>query len=985
MATTWGTTETSLQCGIDVSESPSTVTSATASVTVTWTVYARAYYAFEDPQILTLSNAISATKNYYLSAPDYPAVTTYKIGTWTQTVNTSYSADVTKTLVAGISNVWNGATPGHSRTVTISKRPPQVPDSPTSVTATLSGTTTGVISWVRPSNASSASDIWTNVVVERSVNGGAYASLITLAGTATSYSNTGLAANTSYTYRVKATNVTGSSAYVTSNTLQTTLPIPTSVTPAQSATVTVPNPTLGGTFAAIVGGTGKLEWELASDSGFTTNYKVITESDADLTASGTHTETPTIANLALTSGTWYLRAHVINDTGMSGPWSTAQSFTATIPALPAPTAVTPASGATVTTMRPTLGATITADTAGRLSKAEWQLATNSGFTTNLRTIVELDTDLRASGATTEVVPEAQLISMDLGTTWYVRARQVGNDGSVSAWSTGTSFTLAVAAPPVPTAITPATGGPTIGTNTPTLGATIGAASEGRTSRAEWQLATDTGFTTNLRTVTESTGKLRTSGATTEVVPSGSKLTQTTWYLRARAIDQYGQASSWSAYTTFVVSHAPTALTRTPANDATIQYGATNNFGWTFTDISSSDTQTAYEVVVERNDTGASVLATGKVTSTANNADLAISASYKDVKLRWKVRLWDTDNVVGNYSGYALLTLSDPPVVTITSPTPAQQLTTGQPTFTWSNDGTTIQASRRVVVVHDSDGIVVYDSGTTSTSSTSHTASRVILENGEAYTATVTVTDTVGMVGSSTVSFTTSYLAPDSTTFLVDETNFDELGYVYIDWSQTTPDGFFVDWRVYRRPVESVSWDLIFTSTDPELRVAYDWIVPSGNVYEYAVTQRAGRFGSVIESPIVQTESRIVSGTHYWILNPLDDSDNMRLSNVTSDSYTDSYDEAELIIINRGRKINQGTRIGYDGSLVAQLRDDEDGLTARQKRVKLQTIKAARTTYYLRNPFGDLLEISLGNIGVSRVAGVGTSEFVDVTIPYKEVF
>jgi hypothetical protein len=984
MSTTWGTTEISLQCGIDVSQSPATVTKDTASVTLTWTVYVKAYYAFEDPQILTLSNALSTTKNYYLSAPDYPSVTTYKIGSWTQTVNTSYSGTVSKTLVAGISNVWNGATPGHSRTITIAKRPPQVPSPATSITAALSGTTTANISWVRPSNASSASNIWENVVVQRSVNGGAYSTLTTLAGTATSHQNTGLLANTTYTYRVYATNDSGSSTTVTSSTLQTTLPIPTSITPAQSATVTVPNPTLGGTFSTIVGGTGKLEWQLATDNQFTTNYNVVTESDADLTASGTHTETVSIANLSLSNGTWYIRAHVVDNGGLDGPWSATQSFTVNVPALPAPTAVTPASGATVTTMRPTLGATITVDTAGRSSKAEWQLATNSGFTTNLRIVTEGSVDFRASGATTEVVPVDDQISMDLATTWYIRGRQIGNDGSVSAWTAGTSFTLSVTAPPTPTAITPATGGPTLVTNTPTLGATLGAATESRTTKAEWQIATDTGFTTNLRTVTQSDTKLRTSGATTEVVPTASKLTQTTWYLRARAIDQYGQAGSWSAYTTFVVSHPPTALTRTPANDATILYAATTPFGWTFTDLSSTDTQTAYQVIVERNDTGASVLDTGKVTSTANSANLAISSSYKDIKLRWKVRLYDNDNVVGAYSSYSLITLSDVPTVTITAPTEAQVLNSGQPTFTWTDDANTTQYSRRVVVVRTSDGVTVHDSGTTVTTSQSYTPPAPILENNGSYSVTITVTDTVGMSGSATANFSAQYLAPDSVTFLVDESNFDELGYVYIDWNQTTPDGFFVAWTVYRRPVMEITWDLIFSTTDAELRVYHDWVVPAAGIFEYAVTQSGGRYGSVVESPIVQTESRPLEGTHYWIINPLDETDNLRLSNVTADDYTDDYDEAELVIIGRGRKVNHGTRIGYTGTLNAQLRDD-DNTSARQKRVQLQALKAARTTYYLRNPFGDLLEIAIGNLGISRLAGVGTAEFVDVTIPYREVF
>jgi hypothetical protein len=598
---------------------------------------------------------------------------------------------------------------------------------------------------------------------------------------------------------------------------------------------------LGGTFTTIVAGTGKLEWEIASDSGFNNNVQTVTEADTDLKASGATTESPTIDRLALTTGTWYIHAHVIDNGGSSGPWSAAQSFTVTLPALPAPTTVTPASGASVTTMSPTLGATLVADTAGRLVKAEWQVATDSAFTTNVKTITEVDTDFRASGATTELQLGAgaqpiPIVTMNLGTTWYIRARAVGNDRSTSAWTTGTSFTLAVTAPPIPTAILPATAGPIVGTNTPTLGATLGAATEGRLTKAEWQLATDAAFTANLKTVTESDGDLRTSGATTEVVPTASKLSQTTWFVRARSIDQYGQGSAFSASQSFVVSHAPTALIRTPTNDSTVLYDAIGtDFQWTFADTSSSDFQSGYQIIVERNDTGATVLDTGKVLSIASRGTHAISATYKDIKLRWKVRVYDQDNIVGVYSSYGLFTLSDVPIITVIYPTEGQQVTSGQPTFTWTNDASTVQVSRRVVVTRTSDSAVVHDSGTTVTTALAYTPSTVILQNGEAYSVTITVTDNVNMTGTATKNFTAQYVSPDAVTFLVDDSVFDEQGYIYVDWSATTPDAFFIDWKVYRRRPLEPNWEVVFQTADPDIRTYYDWEIPSGEVYEYAVT------------------------------------------------------------------------------------------------------------------------------------------------------
>jgi hypothetical protein len=57
------------------------------------------------------------------------------------------------------------------------------------------------------------------------------------------------------------------------------------------------------------------------------------------------------------------------------------------------------------------------------------------------------------------------------------------------------------------------------------------------------------------------------------------------------------------------------------------------------------------------------------------------------------------------------------------------------------------------------------------------------------------------------------------------------------------------------------------------------------------------------------------------------------------------------------------------------------------RNQLQDIKAMRKLdhpVYLRNPFGDVWLVSLGDVQVDRVAGVGTNEFSDITVPYREV-
>jgi hypothetical protein len=59
-------------------------------------------------------------------------------------------------------------------------------------------------------------------------------------------------------------------------------------------------------------------------------------------------------------------------------------------------------------------------------------------------------------------------------------------------------------------------------------------------------------------------------------------------------------------------------------------------------------------------------------------------------------------------------------------------------------------------------------------------------------------------------------------------------------------------------------------------------------------------------------------------------------------------------------------------------------TARQMKQKLEAYKLLREFGYLRTPFGDIYTVSLGNMNLSRIAGVSVNEFSDVELPYAEV-
>jgi hypothetical protein len=760
---------------------------------------------------------------------------------------------------------------------------------------------------------------------------------------------------------------------------------PTAITPAAGSTKTVVNPTLTGTQAANPSGlTQRAEWQLATDAAFTANAKIVTEPTSSLRASGAASTSPPSTVLSLSNGVWYLRARSIDSDGNVGNWSASQTFTVNVAAPPVPTAVTPANASTVVISTPNLGSTLSADPGGRLLKGQWQIATDNAFSQNIRTVTEDDSVLRASGAASSQVPQASRLGVN--GVYYLRARSVGSDGSVSAWTATQTFTVTLPDPGAPTVLTPAAGA-TVTTDNPTLGATLPAVSEGRTVKGQWQLATDAAFSVNLKTITEADSDLRVSGSTTEVIPAASSLTQTIWYMRARVVDQFGNTGSWSASQSFTVNHQPSTNNWSPTGATTLQYGATNTFSWLFSDPSASDSQRAYQFVIERNDTGATVVDTGKTVSSAGSINVAIPAAQKDQPLRWRVRVWDQDDVASAWSSYQPFYVSDPPVITITNPSnDGVQIGTGRPTITWTLDAQTVGTTYRAQFIRVLDNVVVHDSGITGGSPLAYSPAYTILDNNISYRLDLTVTDNVGLSTTAHRTFTTSYQAPATVLYTVNSSQYADSGYVLVDWSGMNPDNYFSSWRVYRRALDDTDWIMLEEFTAINVRQYQDWMALSGVPYLYAVSQVADRSGLLFESVLNPTPELIQPiSDQYWLINPEDSSVNFLLHNVTGEEFTREIEQETYVVIGRGRRTDYGTDLGHAGTLTAQLRNKTNGLTARQQKQAIELLQGSRSSYYVRNPFGDIFLVSLGTLSISRIAGTGTDEFCTVQLPYTEVF
>lgn len=565
----------------------------------------------------------------------------------------------------------------------------------------------------------------------------------------------------------------------------------------------------------------------------------------------------------------------------------------------------------------------------------------------------------------------------------------------------------------PTSLTPSNGSEAPSALPPlTLRARLGKKFPQSRHKAIWQFATNASFTTNVKTYTQPDSKFvaieNTEAANSfypfsDVLPQAYKLTSGTWYVRGAVVDEFGVQSPWTAANSFTLYHPPAAADLLPDNGEVLVSGNVE-FGWRFTDPSAGDTQSAYQIVVEVNETGQVIYDSGKVTDTDSSHVAAIDPAYSGDLLRWMVRLWDADDIVGEYSEYKFFTVAASPTVVIDSPVNAGTATSATPEIIFTPTAGGFQhIAKYSVVIRDSAGEVYEMSDDVSVDVPSGTTLQwrpsKMQEKDEQYSATVEVVDNLGLPSSPEISiYTVDYIAPASTTSITAsdvDYNTDGLAYVEIVWDDNR-DPNFEYWILQRRVAELSFGNVVSVGpweTLDEITVGvggsaiyWDFYAQSGTQLEYRVRQLVNDNGSKTISNNEPTAIVRPQAHGYFIIVPADEASNFqtyKLDNVTEDSFTDEYEETSYNIIGGGRHVDRGEYLGPTGSLTCQIRSTPTK-SARQKRMEIMAAKDADRVVHLRNPFGDVWSIAVGNIGVGRIAGVGVEEFVDLTVPYSQV-
>jgi hypothetical protein len=418
------------------------------------------------------------------------------------------------------------------------------------------------------------------------------------------------------------------------------------------------------------------------------------------------------------------------------------------------------------------------------------------------------------------------------------------------------------------------------------------------------------------------------------------------------------------------------------------------FSWTFSDTEPTDVQSEYSLEVVRTDTGASVLSTGWVVSNDKTVTKTFNYDLYEIPLTWSVQLKDVDGTAGQIAGPRDFTLGHPPAVAIVTPAYGSTVTTATPTISWSYSslGSRTQKAFRITIQDAGDVEIVADTQWRMGAETSYTFPTNVVENLHDYNIQVMVFDTAGLYDETYGYIVCDWIEP---ALAVPTITMDSYK-VRLFWGDATKDDDFISWRVYRRYMVPASvqldtentattWVLLFeTNEDSPVYLYDDYTCPLNKPVDYVIVQVADRFGSVIESNITSFDTITLEGDKYYFVpeDPIGTIASYESNSVTGDNFTRDIEQETLHVVGRGRQVQVGDDLGYNGTLTLKFRNPA---TARINREFLERLSSDTNKVYIKTPFGDVVLVSLGSVGTNRQAGFGGgADIADVTVPYLQV-
>ncbi len=396
------------------------------------------------------------------------------------------------------------------------------PDTPTGLTATATSSSQINLSWTDVATE-------TGFKIERKTGvGGTYSQIATVGTGIVTYSNTGLAANTTYYYRIRATNAGGDSPY-SSEANATTLDVAPAAPSGLSATsISSTQINLSWTDNA----TNETGFKIERKTGSGGTYAQIATTGANVT---------TYNDTGLTSGTIYFyRVRATNAVGDSAYSAEASAATGTVP----PDTPT--------------GLTATATSSSQINLSWTDVATETGFKIERKTGVGgTYSQIATVGAGVVTYSNTGLTA---NTTYYyrIRATNAGGDSPYSSEANATTLDVAPAAPSG-------------------LSATSISSTQINLSWTD-NATNETGFKIERKTGSGGTyAQIATTGAGVTIYSDTGLTAGTTYFYRVRATNAVGDSAysvEASATTGTVPPDTPTGLTATATSSSQI------NLSWT---------------------------------------------------------------------------------------------------------------------------------------------------------------------------------------------------------------------------------------------------------------------------------------------------------------------------------------------------------------------------------------------------------------------
>jgi hypothetical protein len=132
------------------------------------------------------------------------------------------------------------------------------------------------------------------------------------------------------------------------------------------------------------------------------------------------------------------------------------------------------------------------------------------------------------------------------------------------------------------------------------------------------------------------------------------------------------------------------------------------FSWNFNDIDAGDVQGIYQLQILDANASTPVYDSSQVTSSVNTYTLPANTLTPGLNYQWRVKVWDSNNTVSDWSTIAIFNTGNKPTIGITAP--SDTVNVSNTTVTWTYASITNKSQQKYSIILQDTGVDVYNTG-----------------------------------------------------------------------------------------------------------------------------------------------------------------------------------------------------------------------------------------------------------------------------------